>query len=375
MKSIKFVIITHVSHVFKNNEYLGYSPYVQEMNIWLKYVDEVIIVAPLIKREITPIDISYQHDKINFKAVRDFSFISLNNIISSIFKLPVVFWKIFWVMKKADHIHLRCPGNMGLIGCLVQIFFPNKTKTAKYAGNWDPKSNQPWSYRMQKWILSNAFLTRNMQVLVYGDWENQSKNIKSFFTATYSEYEKSSVEKEDFKNGIKFIFVGSLVLGKNPLYSVKLVEKLLSAGHNVTLDLYGDGLERDSLKNYIQMNRLEEYIIIKGNQNKETLKAAYQESHFVILPSKSEGWPKAIAEGMFWGCIPISTKISCVPYMLDFGKRGALLKMDLDKDAKQIGDLIMNQRAWLKKSQIAMEWSRNFTTDVFEKEIEKLLIK
>jgi hypothetical protein len=26
------------------------------------------------------------------------------------------------------------------LGCIVSDFFPNKPKTAKYAGNWDPKS-------------------------------------------------------------------------------------------------------------------------------------------------------------------------------------------------------------------------------------------
>jgi hypothetical protein len=34
-------------------------------------------------------------------------------------------------------------------------FFPNKPKTAKYAGNWDPKS-KTWTYMQQK-ILSNTF--------------------------------------------------------------------------------------------------------------------------------------------------------------------------------------------------------------------------
>jgi len=375
LNSIKFVIITHVSHFYKNDEYFAYSPYVQEMNIWLKYVDETIIVAPLKKLEITPIDISYKHDRgINFKTVPDFNFISSKDILVSIFKLPVIFWRIFWAMKAADHIHLRCPGNMGLIGCFVQILFPNKIKTAKYAGNWDPKSKQPWSYRLQKWILNNEFLTRNMQVLVYGEWEKQSKNVKSFFTATYSELEKYNVEKR-FDDGFKIIFVGSLVSGKNPLYGIKLVEKLLLGGYHVTLDLYGEGVERDFLENYIQTHKLEEYIILKGNQNKEALIKAYQKSHFVILPSKSEGWPKAIAEGMFWGCIPIATKVSSVPYMLDFGKRGVLLEMDLDKDTEQVKDLIMKQSAFLEKSQIAIEWSRNFTTDVFEKEIAKLLQK
>lgn len=91
-------------------------------------------------------------------------------------------------MVQADYIHLRCPGNMGL-EALVQMLFPNKPKTAKYAGNWNPKSKQPWSYRLQKWILSYTFLTQNMQVLVYGEWSNQTKNSKLFFSDTYSEEE------------------------------------------------------------------------------------------------------------------------------------------------------------------------------------------
>ncbi|KAF2342006.1 glycosyltransferase [Flavobacterium tistrianum] len=372
---MNFLIVTHVNHIHKNDQYFGYGPYIGEMNIWLKFVDEIIVVAPLLTGNSTAIDLDYNHSNISFRKVPNFNLTGVREIILTILKLPLIFWKIFWAMKGANHIHLRCPGNMGLIGCFVQILFPNKIKTAKYAGNWDSKSKQPWSYKIQKWILNNAFLTRNMQVLVYGDWENQSKNIKSFFTATYSESEKENIEKTDFKNGIKFIFVGSLVSGKNPLYGIKLVEKLVMKGHSATLDLYGEGVERNSLENYIRMNKLESCVFLRGNNNREILKNAYKNSHFVILPSKSEGWPKAVAEGMFWGCVPIATKVSCVPYMLDYCKRGVLLEIDLDKDAKQIENLIVNQNDFLKKSEMAMEWSRNFTTDVFEKEIAKLLIK
>lgn len=82
-----------------------------------------------------------------------------------------------------------------MLGCLVQIFFPKKIKTAKYAGNWDPEAKQPLSYRIQRWVLSNTFLTRNIQVLVYGEWKQQTKNIKPFFTATYSKSEIIELKK------------------------------------------------------------------------------------------------------------------------------------------------------------------------------------
>ena len=370
---MKFAIITHVFHIKCNNKYFGYAPYIREMNIWLKDVDEVVIVAPLTQENSTAIDMSYESDKIDFYKVPDFNFVSVGNSFKSLFKLPEIFWNIFLAMKKADHIHLRCPGNMGLLGCIIQIFFPNKIKTAKYAGNWDPKSKQPWTYNLQKWILNNNFLTRNMTVLVYGEWENQSKNIKSFFTATYSEIEKTIIQKTSFDTGIEFIFVGSLVSGKNPFYAVQIVQKLIEEGKNAALNLYGEGKERTILEHYIKKNGLGNFIFLHGNQNKETLKKAYQKSHFVVLPSKSEGWPKAIAEGMFWGCIPVVTKISCVPFMLDYGNRGILLEMDLQKDVFQLEYLILEEDLYKTRANSASKWSQQYTTDVFDAGIKKLL--
>lgn len=372
---MKFLIITHVDHIENNNQYFGYAPYVREINGWLKYVDEVVVVGSLLERNATAIDISYDHDKTHFIKISNISFTSLRNCLLSGLKLPVIFWKIFWAMKSADHIHLRCPGNIGLIGCFVQILFPNKIKTAKYAGNWDPNSQQPWTYRLQKRILRNSFLTHNMQVLVYGDWKNKSRNVKPFFTATYSDTEKEIISKTGFDKTIEFVFMGSLVSGKNPMYAIKLIEELINKNHNAVLNLYGDGIEKDVLMSYIKEKRLEKNIFLHGNQNKEIIKTAYQNSHFVLLPSKSEGWPKAIAEGMFWGCVPLSTKVSCVPFMLDNGNRGVLLEMNIEVDSAKIMELIQDENVFMNKSRLAAEWSQKYTTDVFESEIKKLLVK
>ena len=181
--------------------------------------------------------------------------------------MPLIVFKVFVACKKADHIHLRCPGNIGFIGCLVQIFFPKKKKTAKYAGNWDPNAKQPLSYRFQKWILSNTFLARNMQVLVYGDWKNQSKNVKPFFTATYHNSEIQQHIKKDYSGYLKFVFIGSLVEGKRPLFAVKIIEALHKQGVKVSLDVYGDGVLKESLQAYIQNNELGN--VMEINQKKQ----------------------------------------------------------------------------------------------------------
>jgi glycosyltransferase involved in cell wall biosynthesis len=276
-------------------------------------------------------------------------------------------------MQQADHIHLRCPGNIGLLGCIVQILFPYKQKSAKYAGNWDPKSKQPWTYRLQQWILSNTFLTRNMQVLVYGQWEGSSSNIKPFFTATYAEADKVPLLEKSLIGPICFVFVGTLVSGKRPLYAIQLVEALYKNGLDVLLTLYGEGTERNNLEEYIHQNNLENRIVLQGNQPQNVIQKGYEESHFVILPSQSEGWPKAIAEGMFWGCVPVATSVSCVPFMLDQGNRGVLLTMNLEKDLLRIEDLIKNETGFKEMSTKASHWSRQYTMDFFEGEVKKIL--
>lgn len=419
---MKFAVITHVTHIHKNNQYYGYAPYIREMNIWLKYVDEVIIVAPIVNKELNPIHEPYLHSAIQFNRVNEFDITSAYNVVKTLFRLPKIIAVTYKAMKSADHIHLRCPGNMGLIGAVVQILFPRKPKTAKYAGNWDPKSPQPFTYKLQRWILSNTFLTKNMQVLVYGEWENQTKNIKPFFTATYSaedldrlvkkvrfgdlekggfgdlekgrfgdlekggfgELEKggfgdlekgrlSDLEKGGVGDEVRFLFVGTLSKGKQPLYAIQIMEQLHNKGKKVTLDLYGEGVLRNELEQYVTQNKLSHFVNLKGNQAKETVLHAYQNSHFLILPSKSEGWPKVVAEAMFWGCVPLVTPVSCVPYMLANGRRGLLLAEKLNTDVEHILSLIENPLQIVNMSDEGMNWSRTFTTDVFEIEIKKLL--
>ena len=371
---MKLVVVSSAPFIYKKNSIYAYSPYVNELIIWQNHIDGIAFCCPT-----WPNDKGLLITEIPFKiekqfALIDFNMTTLSNSFKAFFYSFYNFFVLYQAMKSADHIHLRCPGNVGLLGSVVQLLFPKTLKTTKYAGNWDPKSKQPWSYRLQKWIISNPLLTRNMQVLVYGEWEGSTKNIKPFFTATYAEADKVPVLGKDLKTDIDFIFVGTLAKGKNPLYAIQLIENLHHTGYKVRLKIYGDGEQRKVLEQYITTHRLEEIVRLEGNQTKEIVQMAYQKSHFVVLPSDSEGWPKAIAEGMFWGCVPIATSVSCVPFMLDNGKRGVLLEMNLEKDSIQIKTLMQNQIDFESMQKRAMDWSRKYTIDVFESEIKKILL-
>lgn len=369
---MNLVVISSSPFIKKGTRYCAYAPYMNELEIWAKHFDKIAIACPLWESENKLLVSKASFDIEKTFIIKEFNVKSFKAIIDAFRFSLVNFYSIVKAMIWADHIHLRCPGNVGLMACIVQIFFPNKPKTAKYAGNWDPNAIQPLSYRIQKWILSNTFLTKNMKVLVYGEWENQSKNVKPFFTATYSESEKIEVPFKDLNQPIKFLFVGTLAPGKRALYAIQLVESLFNNNKNIVLNIYGQGQMFNELKDYIDENHLSNFVYLRGNSSKEEIKMEYIDSHFLILPSKSEGWPKVVAEAMFWKCLPIATPVSCVSNMLDNEKRGVLLQLDIAQDTDKIQQIIDNKELYNQKVQSAMDWSRQFTVDFFEDEIKRL---
>ncbi|MEP1487184.1 MAG: glycosyltransferase family 4 protein [Algibacter sp.] len=368
---MNFLIVTNAPTLKKESNYFSYAPYVNEINIWLKYADQFAVLSPTVYNQELLVSNFSKTPKLF--SIPSLSFNSIPKAVKSVFYIPIILIKLYKAMVWADHIHLRCPGNIGLLGCFIQMFFPKKNKTAKYAGNWDPKAQQPLSYKLQKWILKNTFFTRNIQVLVYGNWRNQTRNIKPFFTATYSDSEKEKLNIRTYKGDLNFIFVGSLVKGKRPLLAVKIIKELNKKNRRVYLDLYGDGVLKDEIQNYITNNKLDEFIRLHGNQPKKKLKEALKKADFSLLLSKSEGWPKAVAEAMFFGVIPIATSVSCVPFMLDNGNRGLLVQPNLQNAVFEIHKVLKNNVLMQKMSFRALEWSQRYTLSRFETEIALLL--
>jgi glycosyltransferase involved in cell wall biosynthesis len=259
---------------------------------------------------------------------------------------------------------------------MTQILFPGKKKTAKYAGNWDPHSGQPFTYRLQRRILNNEFLTRNMQVMVYGNWPDSSaRNTAPFFTASYTESQKFILIPRipRASETVRLIFTGALLASKRPLLSVQIADQLVQTGIAVQLDIFGNGEMRQELENYIGAHNLGSVVTLHGNRPAQELISYYQQAHFLIFLSKTEGWPKVVAEAMWWGCLPVTTAVSCVPEMLGNGTRGSVIGADKDEAVKRIRYYLDHATEYATQVTEASAWAQQFTLEKFEEAITRLL--
>jgi hypothetical protein len=163
-------------------QYSAYAPYVNEMNIWARYVKINCVSS---RDEIS--DRLYIRPNIEFIAIENFNFLTVRNAVKATIKLPKLLGKC---TRRCDCDHIRCPSR--LIGCFIQMLFPSKTKlNMPEIGILVPNNLGPISYSHGFWVI--AFDAQ------YDYWftglEQATTNIKSFFTATYSQNEISMRSK------------------------------------------------------------------------------------------------------------------------------------------------------------------------------------
>ena len=130
---MKLGIFTHVTHKLEMGKSYAYSPYVREINLWLKHVEKAEVVSPI--TIVTNGDFSamesYGHSNLTFTTIPSFDLLNFKGALKASLRIPSIMVGIIRAMRRADHLHIRCPGNIGLLACVCQIFFPHKPKTAK----------------------------------------------------------------------------------------------------------------------------------------------------------------------------------------------------------------------------------------------------
>ncbi len=314
---MKLLVISDAPVVINDGgEKAAYAPYVKELDLWMRHVDHTTIISPdkspkkLLGRALETQDFTH-------KKVGRLDFHRPSAIFKSLLSLPYKIILMIVEMKRADHIHFRSPSNLALLGGLVQVLFPGKKKSVKYAGNWDPDSEQPLAYRWQRQLFADPVWSKNLSVMAYGEWPDQSANVKKFFTATYSEKEIPEPIKKSRDAPFYAMYVGTMTKNKDPERVLNIIAQLREDGVDSELDFYGEGDLKEVIADKVKERNLQEKVRVHGNQPQEVVAAAYKRSHFSFLISQSEGWPKVVAEAMWHGCIPVATPVSCVPWMLN----------------------------------------------------------
>lgn len=288
--------------------------------------------------------------------------------------LPVLIWIIARHIRAYDVIHSRGPSVPAFICICLSFLFRKKIYWHKYAGNWIEPS-PPLMYGIQKHFL---IIAKHTLVTVNGRWNDQPQHVISLENPCFTEVEWN-LAKED---GLKKNFTGKLILCFSGLVAEsKGILALLEA--LATIPELGKYVDRLIIAGngpaFVQAKNLTKTIPIpvefRGYLTRMALNEVYQQSHVLLLPSRSEGFPKVVAEGAAFGCIPVVTDISSLSQYVINRQNGFLIE---NNNPNAIAHTLKNLFAYadLKKvSMLAIELSTRFTYERFGLSIDHYILK
>lgn len=170
------------------------------------------------------------------------------------------------------------------------------------------------------------------------------------------------------KDYLYFVTAGRLVEQKGHIYLLKAVKSIKKNNAKIKFLIFGEGVLRDSLIDYIKENDLADVVsILPPTEMKDILAI----SDVFVLPSLWEGLSLALVSAMNAGCPILGTRISGTLDVISDEENGVLVPPgDSESLAKEIMRLYSEENLRKKIGDQAKIDSKNFS---IEKNIERII--
>ncbi len=323
------LIISDTGMVFKNRSLYAFGPVVKEVDFFLNDFTSIYWVGYERTDQI--------NNKSYLKVPKNVTYELLPRIggktflkkIKILISYPKMFFRLLKQIKKHQYIHVRAPSHPAFLTMIISVFYPKKQFWFKYAGNWIEEASK--YYEFQRFVLKH--LRNNAKITVNGKWKTKNKNILAFENPCITEEDridgKKITETKQLNKKKIFCFVGALNTHKGVDLILETLKESANANNIAVFHFVGDSPNR---KKYEQIAKSIKNVIIKfhGYLSKDDISEIYKISDFIILPSKSEGFPKVIGEAMNYGCVPVVSDVSSIGQYIHHKKNGFLIR-SLDK--------------------------------------------
>lgn len=373
---MKLVIVSNMAHYMRDGQVVGHGATARELSELAVLFEQVRHVACMHDEPPPKSAAPYTASNIQLVAVPPAGGESLGSKFDIIRMMPLYARTIQRELRDADVVHVRCPANISMLAIMMLgARAEPKRRWVKYAGNWNPLETEPLSYMLQRKWLERGLA--RAEVTVNGAWPEQSGFVHTILNPCLTDDEvlrgRKAAGKKRLEGTTRLLFVGHLGAAKNPCGVVEALGELCRSGIAVHLDIVGEGDDRD-VRARARSENVEGHVTVHGALGREALDSLYAEAHFVVLASRTEGWPKVLSEGMAFGAIPIASAVGSIPDVLtSIGVGRALDAPTGTEIARAIFVYLQNRERWARESELAVVAAGDFTYSQFRSRISRLL--
>ncbi|HVG31092.1 MAG TPA: glycosyltransferase [Pyrinomonadaceae bacterium] len=368
------LIVSSAVHYRHGGRLFAYGAYAREIDVWADLFPHVRVAAPC--RDEQPPGDCLPFTRANIEVVPqletggdDFRAKAVQVLL-----LPLLVLGLCRAMRRADAIHVRCPGNLGLLSIFLAPMF-SRRRVAKYAGQWNGYAGEPWAARLQRKLLRSRLW--RAPVTVYGRWANQPPQVVPFFTSILTDEQvaraRDAARRRRFGPAPpRVLFVGRLYEGKNVDVLLAALGALKAQGIELTCDIVGEGPLRTPLERQVALLGLQDQVEFAGGVEFERVLAFYERADVLVLASENEGWPKAVAEGMAFGLVCVGSDTGFVPEMLKDGRGVVVPPGDVAALARALRRVAASPEERARMSARAAAWAQRYSLEGLREALREL---
>jgi hypothetical protein len=379
LELMHLLIISHTEHYEVDGQCRGWGATVREIDHLASLFESVTHLAWRIDGPAPRSALPYRAGNVTLRLVSGSGGQGLRSKAVAAGRVPGYLKAVAQELPRADVVHVRCPASISM-AALVWLAAARRPSTRwfKYAGSWKGYPSEPWSYRLQRWWLCRN-ISRGV-VTVNGEWPCQPEHVVGFLNPCLEEAEIEAGRKAAYEKRlvapVRLLFVGRVDDEKGADRVVGIANALVERGKDVRLDVVGDGPERPKIEKMADGSPAGEVTTFHGWLPRPDIGDLYSKAHFVILPSTcSEGWPKVLAEGFAYGCVPIASNVGSIP--AEFARLGvgcAHAADDVAVFAQTIVAFLAEPQRWIEASERAVEVAPIFGYAKYLDSVKALLV-
>src|SRR5437868_4674272 len=152
MPTSKLLIVSHVRHYDHGGKLYAWGPYTREIDIWADLFPQIVIASPVSTLPPPKDCLPFTRSNISMIPIKETGGDDWRAKAAQVFQLPSLIWNLARAMRGMDAIHVRCPGNLGLLGVILAPLF-SRFLVAKYAGQWNGYHGEPVANWLQRRLL------------------------------------------------------------------------------------------------------------------------------------------------------------------------------------------------------------------------------
>ena len=301
-------------------------------------------------------------------------------LFSGFIFIPYLFVYLFYVVLRSDLNILRLPGMISIIAGFFSIVIGRKFAVELVGDPYEVFSSGVGGKTSgllrfiftgaTKKIISKsnavAYVTKEKLQKMYVASPNASPtNYSSIVLDKSLILSAKSIRQFDCNYCFNILMVGSLDQRYKGFDLVFLAyHKVRNKFHSVKLFIIGDGIYRQELEDLANRLKIRHHVCFLGKVSRDEVLDYMDTADLFIMPSRTEGLPRALIEAMARGVPAIGSNVGGIPELLS--NEFLFEKENVFELVQQLYKVIPDYSLRLKMSRLNLKVAQDYRSDLLE---------